>query len=231
MPVALITGGSLGLGRALVLELAGRGWTVITDGRDARRLDGVSGRGVVTVAGDVTDARHRDQLAAAVRAAGRLDLLVHNAGTLGPAPLPRIDAVTPEDIQATMRPNFGAPLVLTAQLLPDLVSSGGVLVGISSDAAVNHYPGWGLYGATKAALDHLVLQYAAENPVIAGYAIDPGDMRTDMHQAAFPDEDISDRPLPEEVAPRIIALVEARPASGRYRAADVGSVALAEVSP
>ena len=221
MPVALVTGGSAGLGRALVAGLVQRGWTVITDGRDADRLAAVAGPGVITVSGDLTDADHRDALIAAVEAAGRLDLLVHNVSTLGPTPLPRLDAVTPEDLQRTMRTNVGAPLILTGLLLPALVASNGILVGISSDAAVEHYDGWGLYGATKAALDHVVLQYAEENPAITAYAVDPGDMRTAMHQAAFPGEDISDRPLPETVVPRILAALEDRPPSGRYRAADL----------
>jgi NAD(P)-dependent dehydrogenase (short-subunit alcohol dehydrogenase family) len=221
MPVALVTGGSAGLGRALVAGLVQRGWTVITDARDAQRLADAAGPGVVAVPGDLTDAEHRDELVARVAAAGGLDLLVHNASTLGPTPLPRLDEVTPEDLQGTMRTNVGAPLILTGRLLPHLVASGGILVGISSDAAVEHYPGWGLYGATKAALDHVVLQYAAENPALSAYVIDPGDMRTDMHQAAYPGEDISDRPLPETVVPRILAALEARPPSGRYRAADL----------
>jgi len=221
MPVALVTGGSAGLGRALVAGLVQRGWTVITDARDADRLATTEGPGVIAVPGDITDADHRDVLVARASAEGRLDLLVHNASTLGPTPLPRLEDVTPEHLQSTMRTNVGAPLIVTGRLLPILVASGGTLVGISSDAAVEHYPGWGLYGATKAALDHVVLQYAEENPAISAYAVDPGDMRTDLHQAAFPGEDISDRPLPETVVPRILAALEARPPSGRYRAADL----------
>jgi NAD(P)-dependent dehydrogenase (short-subunit alcohol dehydrogenase family) len=117
--------------------------------------------------------------------------------------------------------NVGAPLALTAELLPRLVASRGVLMSISSDAGVEHYPGWGLYGASKAALDHLTLTFAAENDGLTAYAVDPGDMRTQMHQDAFPGEDISDRPLPETVVPHLLALVAARPPSGRYRAVDV----------
>jgi NAD(P)-dependent dehydrogenase (short-subunit alcohol dehydrogenase family) len=132
-----------------------------------------------------------------------------------------LEDVTPDDLQRTMRTNVGAPLILTGRLLPTLRARAGVLVAISSDAAAEHYPGWGLYGATKAALDHVVLQYAAENTGLTAYAIDPGDMRTEMHQAAFPGEDISDRPLPDSVVPRILALLDARPPSGRYRAADL----------
>jgi NAD(P)-dependent dehydrogenase (short-subunit alcohol dehydrogenase family) len=227
MSVALITGGSAGLGRALALALAEEGWTVIVDGRDPARLEAaVAGRaGIVAVPGDLTDGSHRAELAETVRRLGSLDLLVHNASALGPTGhdtlLPPLAEVIVEDLQQVWRANIGGPLVLTNLLLEYLVRSGGVVVGISSDAAVEHYPGWGLYGASKAALDHVVQTFAAENPAISAYAIDPGDMRTRMHQDAFPGEDISDRPEPEEVVPHLLALLAARPASGRYRATDV----------
>jgi NAD(P)-dependent dehydrogenase (short-subunit alcohol dehydrogenase family) len=152
-------------------------------------------------------------------------MLVHNASALGPTGhdtwLPPLAEVTVDDLQQIWRVNIGGPLVLTNLLLPDLVRSGGILIGISSDAAVEHYPGWGLYGASKAALDHVVQTFAAENPAITAYAVDPGDMRTQMHQDAFPGEDISDRPEPDQVVPHLLALLDARPASGRYRASDV----------
>jgi NAD(P)-dependent dehydrogenase (short-subunit alcohol dehydrogenase family) len=228
MSVALVTGGSRGLGRALALALADRGWTVVIDGRDAQALGEVSGPRIVTRAGDVTDADHRADLLNTLEGLGGLDLLVHNASSLGPTPLPRLDHLTIEDLTSVWRPNIGAPLVLTSLLLPLLVSSRGTLVGITSDAAVEHYPGWGLYGASKAALEHLVLQYAAENPAITAYAVDPGDMRTRMHQDAFPGEDISDRPLPEAVVPHLLALLDAKPASGRYRAGDFAPVAVTQ---
>jgi NAD(P)-dependent dehydrogenase (short-subunit alcohol dehydrogenase family) len=220
MPVALVTGGSRGLGRALALALADRGWTVVIDGRNAEALAEVSAPRIVTRAGDITDAGHRADLLSTLEELGGLDLLVHNASSLGPTPLPRLDQLTIDDLTSVWRPNIGAPLVLTSLLLPLLVASGGTLVGITSDAAVEHYPGWGLYGASKAALEHLVLQYAAENPAITSYAVDPGDMRTRMHQDAFPGEDISDRPLPETVVPHLLALLDAKPASGRYRAGE-----------
>ncbi len=225
MPVALVTGGSAGLGRALAHALADDGWTVVVDGRDPARLAEAADRpGIVPVPGDVTDADHRAALVAAVRARGSLDLLVHNASTLGPLGrdtwLPELGSVTVDDLQHVWRTNLGAPLVLTTQLLDDLVASRGVLVGISSDAAVEHYPGWGLYGASKAGLDHLMLTFAAENDAVTAYAVDPGDMRTQMHADAFPGEDISDRPLPESVVPRLLGLLAAHPESGRYRAAD-----------
>jgi NAD(P)-dependent dehydrogenase (short-subunit alcohol dehydrogenase family) len=229
MPVALVTGGSAGLGRALAHALADDGWTVIVDGRDPERLAAAAAArsGIHAVPGDVTDTGHRAALVAAVREEGALDLLVHNASTLGPVGrstwLPRLADVTVDDLQHVWRTNLGAPLVLTTQLLDDLVASGGILVGISSDAAVEHYEGWGLYGASKAGLDHLVLTFAAENDAITGYAVDPGDMRTRMHADAFPGEDISDRPEPETVVPHLLALIAARPPSGRYRAADVAT--------
>lgn len=218
--VALVTGGSVGLGRALVTGLADSGWTVITNARRGERLRDLP-PAVTALAGDITDAAHKDALGTEVARHGRLDLLVHNASSLGPSPLPRLEELTIEDLQSVWRPNIGAPLVLTAHLLPHLVASGGILLSISSDAAVEHYPGWGLYGASKAALDHLTLQYAAENPEITGYAVDPGDMRTEMHQAAFPGEDISDRPLPETVVPALLQLIESGLPSGRYRTANL----------
>jgi NAD(P)-dependent dehydrogenase (short-subunit alcohol dehydrogenase family) len=223
MSVALITGGSAGLGRAFARSLAGAGWRVVVDGRDGARLADLAGLpDIVTVAGDVTDEWHRGALADAVEREGRLDLLVHNASTLGPTPLPPLGATTVQNFHDVWRTNLGAPLALTADLLALLVSAGGTLLSISSDAAVEHYPGWGLYGATKAGLDHLTLTFGEENPAIRAYAVDPGDMRTAMHQDAFPGEDISDRPLPETVVPRLLALLDARPESGRYRAAEFG---------
>ncbi|WP_114424300.1 SDR family NAD(P)-dependent oxidoreductase [Nocardioides houyundeii] len=216
--VALVTGGSAGLGLALVRALAGRGWHVVTDGRDERRFKeaGLPDE-VHVVVGDVTDAEHREELVAAVAGLGRLDLLVHNASTLGPLPMGPLARTAGDDLQHVLRTNLGAPLVLTGQLLAPLRASAGVLLSISSDAAVQHYENWGLYGASKAALDHATLTWAAETGLTA-YAVDPGDMRTQMHQDAFPDEDISDRSLPETVVPHLLALLEARPESGRYRA-------------
>ncbi len=229
-PVALVTGGSAGLGRELVLSLAARGWTVITDARRVERLADLDAPSVVAIGGDVTDAAHRASLGAAVERLGRLDLLVHNASTLGPSPLPRLETVTVDQLQQVWRPNIGAPLVLTGELLPILVASRGILMAITSDASVEHYPGWGLYGASKAALEHLTLTYAAENPALTAYAVDPGDLRTEMHQAAFPGEDISDRPLPATVVPRILALLDGRLPSGRYRAAELEAQPLAEAA-
>ena len=220
--VALVTGGSAGLGRALVRAMAAAGWDVLTDGRSEEKFkEAELPAGVTVVVGDLTDADHRDRLVAAVGDRGRLDLLVHNASTLGPLPMRPLADVDVADLAQAWRTNIGAPLVLTSALLPWLREADGVLLSISSDAAVHHYETWGLYGASKAALDHVTLTYAAETG-LTGYAVDPGDMRTAMHQDAFPGEDISDRPLPETVVPRLLALLGTRPASGRYRAEDLG---------
>jgi NAD(P)-dependent dehydrogenase (short-subunit alcohol dehydrogenase family) len=220
--VALVTGGSAGLGLALSRALAGQGWRVITDGRSAAKFKEADLPDRVTVVvGDLTDADHRARLLAEVEEHERLDLLVHNASTLGPLPMRSLAEVDVADLQHVWRTNVGGPLVLTSTLLPLLEAADGVLLSISSDAAVNHYETWGLYGASKAALDHVTLTYAAETG-LTGYAVDPGDMRTAMHQDAFPGEDISDRPRPETVVPRLLALLDARPGSGRYRAEDFG---------
>ena len=226
MSVALITGASAGLGRALAHALAAEGWRVVVDARDAGRLAAATDApGLVAVPGDVTDEWHRGALADAVEREGRLDLLVHNASLLGTgagaSPLSRLSATTVTDLQDVVLTNVAAPLALTNDLLPTLVASGGTLLSLSSDAAVEHYEGWGLYGASKAALDHLTLTYGVEHPEIRAYAVDPGDMRTAMHQAAFPGEDISDRPLPGTVVPHLLGLIATRPPSGRYRAADL----------
>jgi NAD(P)-dependent dehydrogenase (short-subunit alcohol dehydrogenase family) len=227
--IALITGGSAGLGKALVHALVDRGWHVITDARRADRLAAsvadLPQDAVTALPGDITDADHRADLAAAVAANGRLDLLVHNASTLGPAsgssPYRLLTDTTPADLQHVWRNNVGAPIVLTSLLLRPLTESHGVLLSISSDAALEHYAGWGLYSASKAALDHVTLQIGAEHPEITAYAVDPGDMRTEMHQQWFAGEDISDRPEPETVVPHLLALLDERPRPGRYRAADV----------
>ncbi|NPC42038.1 SDR family oxidoreductase [Nocardioides sp. zg-1230] len=220
--VALVTGGSAGLGLALVSELARQGWQVITDGRSEEKFkEAELPEGVTVVVGDLTDADHRDRLRSEVERHGRLDLLVHNASTLGPLPMRPLSEVDIPDLTQVWRTNIGGPLVLTSALLPWLREADGVLLSISSDAAVHHYETWGLYGASKAALDHVTLTYAAETGLRA-YAVDPGDMRTAMHQDAFPGEDISDRPPPTTVVPRLLALLDARPGSGRYRAEDFG---------
>ena len=234
MSTALITGATQGLGRALAGALAARGWDLVVTARNASRLaETVSalrghGHDVVGLAGDVSDAVHRDEVAHVVtEIAGThgLDLLVHNASTLGPVPLRPLRDLSAEDLAAVLSVNVVAPHALTRSLLPTLEAARGTLLSISSDAGVEHYETWGGYGASKAALDHLTLTFGTETPTIRAYAVDPGDMRTAMHQAAFPGEDIGDRPLPEEVAvPGILALLAARPASGRYRAVDLAAV-------
>ncbi len=176
---------------------------------------------MVALAGDVTDPAHRDDLRAAVGWSGRLDLLVNNASTLGASPQPRLEALDEDVLRGVLETNLVAPHQLTRLLLAHLVSSRGTVLDISSDAAAEHYEGWGAYGASKAALDHLTLTWAAEHPEIAWYAVDPGDMRTSMHQAAFPGEDIGDRPEPESVVPALLALLDRRPPSGRLRASEV----------
>ena len=224
---ALITGGSSGLGLALARLLDDAGWIVVTDARDASRLgDALDGTTIHGVAGDVTDAEHRAELVDIVTDLGGLDLLVLNASTLGPLPMRPLSAYEPTEIGEVLRTNSGAQVALMIALGDELLKRDGTVIGISSDAAVQHYETWGAYGASKAALDHLVLTFGAETGLTT-YAVDPGDMRTPMQQDAFPGEDISDRPWPETVAPRLLALIEQRPPSGRLLAADV---ALPEVA-
>lgn len=225
MSLALITGATAGLGRALADALADSAYLILT-GRDPHRLAElkVALPGDTVLAGDVTDPAHRLELAEAV-GDRPLDLLVHNASHLGPSPLRALAELSPDDFRAVLEANVIAPQALTSALLPALRRAGGTIVTISSDAAVEHYPGWGAYAASKAALDHLAGTWAVENPDLPVYAVDPGDMRTAMHQAAFPGEDISDRPLPGEVAvPGLLGLLRAAPPSGRYRAADYAHV-------
>jgi NAD(P)-dependent dehydrogenase (short-subunit alcohol dehydrogenase family) len=218
---ALITGGSSGLGLALARALDDAGWIVVTDARDATRLStALEGTTVHGVPGDVADADHRAALVEVVADLGGLDLLVLNASTLGPLPMRPLSAYDPLELGEVFRTNAGAPGALMAALSQQMLAKYGVVVGISSDAAVQHYENWGGYGASKAALDHLVLTFGAETGLTT-YAVDPGDMRTPMQQAAFPDEDISDRALPESVVPRILTLLDRRPPSGRYVAAEV----------
>jgi NAD(P)-dependent dehydrogenase (short-subunit alcohol dehydrogenase family) len=219
-PVALITGASRGLGRALAEALTDRGWQLVLDARTTRDLSTALPHAVV-VQGDVTDPRHRSAVAAAVKSLGRLDLLVNNASDLGPSPLPALAHLPVDALRAVLETNVVAPLALLQQLLPALRTSAGCVLNISSDAAVEAYAGWGGYGASKAALDQLTAVLGVEEPGVRCYAVDPGDMRTAMHQAAFPGEDISDRPEPTTVVPALLALAGRRPPSGRYRAADL----------
>jgi NAD(P)-dependent dehydrogenase (short-subunit alcohol dehydrogenase family) len=216
-PTALITGASKGLGRAVAQALADRGWRLVVDARDPGPLAAELPLATV-LAGDVTDPDHRAALAAAV--GYRLDLLVNNASDLGPSPLPLLARYPLDALRRVYETDVVAPLAILQAVLPALRAAGGAVVDVSSDAAVEPYPGWGGYGSAKAALDQLSAVLAAEEPDLRVYAVDPGDMRTDMHQAAFPGEDISDRPEPATVVPALLRLLDARPASGRYRAAD-----------
>jgi NAD(P)-dependent dehydrogenase (short-subunit alcohol dehydrogenase family) len=225
-PVALITGASAGLGLALAKGLAERGWTLVVDARGTDALNEAAAQlakstEVVALAGDVTDPSHRDDLAAAVQEFGRLDLLVNNASHLGPSPQPNLADYDLDELRRVYEVDVIAPIALIQRLFPMLRGSGGMVIDISSDAAVEPYAGWGGYGSAKAALDQATAILAAENPELVIYAVDPGDMRTAMHQAAYPGEDISDRPEPESVVPAFLRLVDTRPASGRYRAADL----------
>jgi NAD(P)-dependent dehydrogenase (short-subunit alcohol dehydrogenase family) len=217
---AIVTGGSRGLGLALVRSLSATGWRVVTDGRDPVALGATAGgiSGVVAIPGDVTDPGHRAALVAAT--AGPVHLLVNNAGGLGPSPLPTLADYPLGALADLFAVNVVAPIGLVQAALSHL-APGAVIVDITSDASVEAYEGWGGYGATKAALDHAGRVLAAERPDLRVLSIDPGDMRTQMHQDAFPGEDISDRPPPEDSVPAILALIEGDAPSGRYRASEV----------
>ncbi len=223
MPVALITGASRGLGRATARTLAGRGWSLVVDARRAddltRAMRGLAD--VTAVPGDVTDPGHRARLAGTAGRPGRLDLLLNNASRLGPSPQPALRGYPLGELSRVYETNVFAPLALFQLLAGPLTAASGVVVNVSSDAAVENYAGWGGYGSAKAALDQLTAILAAEEPSLRCYAFDPGDMRTSLHQQAFPGEDISDRPEPDSVVPALLRLITERPPSGRYRASDL----------
>ena len=226
-PIAMITGASRGLGFALADALARRGWRLVIDGRDAAALDTAAAQlraagaaEVAAVAGDVADATHRDALVTVVAGRGPVTALVNNASTLGATPLPRLRDYPLDALADTFRVNTIAPLALVQALLPHLRAEGAI-VNITSDAAVEGYEGWGGYGASKAALEQLSRVLAAEEPAVRVYWVDPGDLRTQMHQDAFPGEDISDRPLPGIAVPGLLALINGTRPSGRYRAQHV----------
>jgi NAD(P)-dependent dehydrogenase (short-subunit alcohol dehydrogenase family) len=223
--VALVTGGSRGLGLALTTELVRRGWQVVTDARDAGRLARAVQRwpqgSVSAIAGDVADAGHRSALAAAVRAHGRLDLLVNNASTLGPTPMPALDRYPLSALRSVYEINVVAPLSMFQRVDEFLTTAHGTVVNVSSDAACEPYPGWGGYGSAKAALDQISAVLAEERKDLRVYAFDPGDMATDLQQQAFPGEDVSDRPSAESVVPALLRLVDGGLPSGRYAAAEL----------
>ena len=222
MPTGIITGASRGLGLALARALTRDGWKLVIDARGAAALDEVARElGATAIAGDVADPAHRRAL---VDAAGpRIDLLVNNASVLGPSPLPALADIDVNAFARLMLVNTLAPLALTQLVLPRMPDGGRVL-NVTSDAAVWPYEGWGGYGSSKAALDQLTAVLGQEHPRLLVYAVDPGDMRTQMHQDAFPGEDISDRPPPEDSVPGLLAMIEGTEPSGRYRAADLAPV-------
>jgi len=224
-PTAIITGASRGLGRALADALAERGWRLVVDARDENELEVARAElarrtEVLAIAGDVADAWHRGRLL--WLAGERIDLLVNNAGTLGAAPLPALADYPLAEFERALQVNLVAPLALVQLALPRM-PAGARIVNVTSDAAVEAYEGWGGYGATKAALEQISNVLAAERPDLRVYAVDPGDMNTRMHQAAFPGEDISDRPPPRDSVPGLLALVEGDVPSGRHRAAELAA--------
>jgi NAD(P)-dependent dehydrogenase (short-subunit alcohol dehydrogenase family) len=224
---ALITGASRGLGLALSRGLAARGWNLILTARDPERLrlardELAQITHVAALPGDVVDPAHREALAVLARGHAGLDAIVNNAGILGPSPQPTLLEYPLEMLVEVFLTNVLAPLAVIQELRGEL-KPGARIINVTSDAAVNAYPGWGGYGASKAALEQLSAVLAAENRDLRVYSVDPGDMRTDMHQAAYPGEDISDRPLPEEKVPGFVAILEGDLPSGRYVASEVES--------
>jgi NAD(P)-dependent dehydrogenase (short-subunit alcohol dehydrogenase family) len=241
---ALVTGASRGLGRALAERLAADGWNVVVDARDSAALaearaaiDAAGPGSVVALPGDVADPVHAAALVTAAAGLGRFELVVNNAGSLGPSPLPHVAWLRTGDLERLLAANVVAPLRIIQAALPHLRAERGAIVNVTSDAAVEGYEGWGGYGASKAALEQLSRVLAAEEDRVRVYWVDPGDMRTRMHQDAFPGEDISDRPPPEEKVPGLVRLIDERPPSGRYRVdvlpdgAAGPAPALAEVAP
>ena len=225
-PVAVVTGASRGLGRALAHALAEDGYSLVVDARGEAALraavaDLPAGTIATALAGNIADPGHRAALRQAAGALGGPDLLINNAGTLGASPLPAIADYPLDQLREAFEVNVVAPVALTQLLLPALRARGGAVLCVTSDAAVEAYAGWGGYGAAKAALEQACAVLAAEEVTVRVWRVDPGDLRTDMHQQAFPGEDISDRPLPETVVPAFRRLIAERMPSGRYRASDL----------
>ncbi len=228
-PVAVVTGASRGLGLALARALAAAGWQLIVDARTtadltaaAAELNTLAALPPVAIAGSIADPDHRQALADAAARAGGVDVLVNNAGILGPSPLPALVDYPLDALLDVFRVNVAAQLGVIQALFPHL-RPGARVVSISSDAAVEAYPGWGGYGAAKAALEQLTAVFAAENASLRVYTVDPGDMRTRMHQDAFPGEDISDRLLPEASVPGLLRLLGGDLPSGRYAARELAA--------
>ena len=226
-PVAIVTGASRGLGLALARALAARSWRLVIDARGAEALERARAElaaqtTVAAIAGDVADPRHREAVVAA--AGDRVDLLVNNASLLGPSPQPPVARYPLDVLERVYAVNVIAPLAL-AQLAIPRMDEGAMILNVTSDAAVEVYEGWGGYGSSKAALEQLTRVLAVEHPQLRIHAVDPGDMRTQMHQDAFPGEDISDRPPPEDSVPGFLALIDGDRTSGRFLARDVAPVA------
>lgn len=221
---AVVTGASRGFGLALARSLAEDGWVLVVDGRDAVALHAAAESlgPAVPIAGDVADEQHREDLATAAASLGGLDLLVLSAGTLGPSPLPPLEHLRLSDLRATLEVDLVAQLGVVQSLLPHL-RPGATIVAITSDAAVEPYEGWGAYGAAKAGFEHLAAILGVERPDLRVLRVDPGDMRTQMHQDAYPGEDISDRPEPEDSVPGLRTLLAGPFPSGRYRVADLAA--------
>ena len=224
MPTAIITGASRGLGLALARALAERSWNLVLDARGGEALQKVAEElsgttEVVAIPGDVADDDHRQQLVEAARAMGGPDLLVNNASLLGPSPQPKLADYPLDTFRTVYEVNVTAPLALIQRALPVLSQSPqGALINVTSDAGMEGYEGWGGYGSSKAALEQLSKVLAAEHPELKVWWVDPGDMNTQMQQEAFPDEDVSDRPPPEESVPGILRLIDENAPSGRYQA-------------
>jgi NAD(P)-dependent dehydrogenase (short-subunit alcohol dehydrogenase family) len=223
MPVGIVTGASRGLGLALTRTLVARGWRIAVDARDGTALTAAwpEAPKEVLVAGDVTDPDHR--LALIEAAGSAIDLVVNNASALGPSPQPALADYPLDVLRRVYEVNVVAPLALVQLALPRL-AAGAAVVNVTSDAATEPYEGWGGYGSSKAALEQLTAILGAEHPDLRVYAVDPGDMRTQMQQEAFPGEDISDRPPPEESVPGLLALIEGSLPSGCYRARELVAV-------
>jgi NAD(P)-dependent dehydrogenase (short-subunit alcohol dehydrogenase family) len=220
MPIGVVTGASRGLGLALARALDQRGWRLVVDARGSEALaEATAGlSGVTAIAGDVADPGHRRALVDA--AGGKIDLIANNASLLGPSPQPALGEYPLDELRRVYEANVFAPLALVQLALPKL-TSGAAILDVTSDAALEPYEGWGGYGSSKAALEQLTAILGAEHPGLRVYSVDPGDMRTQMQQDAFPGEDISDRPPPEDSVPGLLALIEGALPSGRYRAAEL----------
>ena len=224
---AVITGASRGLGLAIARELARKGWQLIINARgEAALQEAYAELSLVTrvtaVSGSITDKAHRDALAVAAKAAGGVDVVINNAGILGPSPLPALIDYPLDELAQVFQVNVVAQLGVL-QVLQLTLKDGARIINLSSEAAVDAFKGWGGYGASKAAFDLLSAVLAEENPLWRVYWVDPGDMRTQMYQEAFPEEDVSDRPSPGVSVPGILQLIEGDLENGRYQAKKLAS--------